>query len=952
MSRSNSGGACATILSVSDKARFSITRGDLLAVLGLVGLVLLLVAPALRPGRVLIPFDIVTEAWPPWQRPNQPIEVNNILLSDAVNYIVPVKRLLADSIRQGQFPLWNPFVLGGYPLTYNTQAGAFYPLTALYYFLPLLAVVDLTIILQMILGALFMYAFLRQIKLGEIAAFAGAVVFTFNGLMLIWLEWQVVHAAIVWLPLQLFLVERIRIKSAGNDPATSTSILLLSILCGLSLALPWLGGHWNWAIYNSLTLAAYLLWRIGPSLREQRTWAKRRTLVFAALLIFLIGIGLSMVQVLPAFGYLSQSHREPLSIIKMRREGLLNRFVALLIPNFFGSPVDNNWWGVENFAETTFYLGMLPLFLTAITVLTRRDRPALFFIGWGFFGLLLSLGEPAYRLLHILPVFNGFFPSRAVIVPLFSVAVLSAMGLEFLLTAPPESRRRLRWIAPVTFIMLVVLASVYFYTYRDNVSQTWEYLRRYTIQAALLLTLATVLMWLRLSDRVRAGLFAGLVLAIIIVDLFSFGRRYNTISSASDWFPDNAVTDFLMEESELSRIVTTHNGIVFPPNSSMVFGIHNISGYEPGIWQRTVDYMNAAEGENVIRASRVVMPQKGLDSNLMDVVNVKHVVTTHDLWHDEPVMDINQDHVDRWLSLLSGSKVEQHFTVAGAGLHRVDLMLKTPEQIEGTVTARVLTADGVLPLAHHELNVTDIEREGWQSFFFAPFSTEWGRTFLLQVEYSGDGELLLGASSEDLLADSELSAGGITGGDLALVSYYYPRPNLVFEDGKARIYLNEGYFERAFFVPQAIIAETPAGALEAVVAHQSELDEIVILELVNQAPPPDFGAGTAASSNIEIMEYDLNRVELQASTDLAGFLVLADTYYPGWRATIDGERTPVYQADYLLRAIYLPPGDHTIEFSFLPPDFLVGLAISGLTLFACLLLTVMLLRKGRSERAG
>jgi hypothetical protein len=202
-----------------------------------------------------------------------------------VNYIVSVKRLLAQSVRQGRLPLWNPYVLGGYPFTYNTQAGAFYPLTTLYYFLPLMTAVDLTIIIQMMLGALFMYAYLRQIKLKRMAAVVGGAVFIFNGLMLIWLEWQAVHAAIIWLPLQLLLVERMVTKAADDDPTESQSILFLSILCGVSLAIPWLGGHWNWALYTSMTLAAYLLWRMGPLLRGRPTWPARRALLIPILLI-------------------------------------------------------------------------------------------------------------------------------------------------------------------------------------------------------------------------------------------------------------------------------------------------------------------------------------------------------------------------------------------------------------------------------------------------------------------------------------------------------------------------------------------------------------------------------------------------------------------------------------------------------------------------------------------
>lgn len=933
------------------KQRFTITRSDILATGGLIGLVLLLVAPALLPGRALIPFDIVTEAWPPWQQPNQPIEVNNMLLADAVNYIVPVKRLLSESVREGHLPLWNPYVLGGYPFTYNTQAGAFYPLTALYYVLPLMAAVDLTIVLQMILGALFMYAFLRHSALSEIAAFAGAVIFTFNGLMLIWLEWQVVHAAIIWLPLQLLLVDRIVVRAADQGPSRSKGVLLLSILCGVTLAIPWLGGHWNWTLYNSMTLLAYVLWRLGPLLRRMQSSNEKRALVLAVAIIFVVGLGLAMIQLLPAFRYLSQSHRQPFTFAEARERALLNRFVVSLVPKFFGTPVDDNWWGPRNFAETTFYVGILPLFLTTVAAFTRKNSRSTFFLVWGIIGLLWSLGEPAYRILHVLPIFNGFFPSRAVIIPIVAVSVLAPVGLDFLLKAPPEERRKLGWLSTLTFFILAIIGGAYYFYYRAEVSRNWGYLRDHTLLAAFLLLLAFSIIQLRLKNQLNARLFASISVIFIIVDLFLFGRGYNTISSTSDWFPNNAVTSFLAEDDQVNRILTTASGIVFPPNSSMVFGLQNFSGYEPGIGQRTVDYANAAEGANAIRAERVLMPDKGLDSPLLDVFNVKYILTTHDRWQEEPQVDLLQDQVDVWLSLPPESSLEQRFTNSDAGLHRIDLMLDVAGDASGSVTAQVLTADGVLPLAHYDIDVSGVEGQGWQSFFFSPFSSEWGRTFLLRIQNNSDAELSLAASSEDLLAEAELLSVTDQAGDLAMITHYYPRPGLIFEEGKTRVYLNEGYLERAFVVPQRIIASSSEEALQEVQDRQSELDEVVVLELGNEPAPPDLRPGDQVSSTVRVAAYDLNRVALDVSTDQAGFLVLADTYYPGWKAQIDGVAVPVYQANYLMRAIYLPAGQHNVEFSFLPPDFLVGSVISAATVVAVLVLVVILQFTGRRRRS-
>ncbi len=64
----------------------------------------------------------------------------------------------------------------------------------------------------------------------------------------------------------------------------------------------------------------------------------------------------------------------------------------------------------------------------------------------------------------------------------------------------------------------------------------------------------------------------------------------------------------------------------------------------------------------------------------------------------------------------------------------------------------------------------------------------------------------------------------------------------------------------------------------------------------------------------------------------AGYLVLADVWYPGWRCTLDGRETPLYRANYLFRAAAVPAGDHEVIFSFEPASYRRGrtLSLAGL----------------------
>jgi hypothetical protein len=793
-----------TITGDQEKPTLSLLA-DSLAVGGVWLLILLFLGRALLPGQVLLPLDILAQEWS-LEASTQPTAVHNPLLSDAVNYIFPVKHFAAHAVRAGVLPLWNPYVFTGYPLTYNTQAGLFYPLSLLYYLLPAATAVDATIILQMGLGGLFMYLYLRQLTLQRLAAIAGALLFLFNGLMIVWLEWQVIHAAIIWLPLQLYFVERVVTLAAlrAGQPATVWRWPCLwrnLIGAGIAFALPWLGGHWNWALYISLTTTVYLLARFGTLWWATRPRSLRRLYRLSGYpaLILGMGVALSLVQVLPAVYYLSQSHRQPLPLATSLSFGLLRRAVVLILPNFFGNPLDQNWWGPDNYAESTFYIGILPLFLALLALRPRRDWPTKFFVLWGGVGLLWALGTPAYGLLYALPAFGGLIPSRAAILVVFALTVLAALGLDRLLipAATPsvkgEPTGAIAIAVAVTTGLLLLVVAVYGYVYRANVGSIWQYFWPQVALFVLWLLGSILLLLARGREWLKTSSFGWLALFWLAADLITFGYDYNTVAPATALYPPTATTEFLQADQELFRVVTQLEGAAFLPNTLLVPRIASLSGYEPGILGRLVNYMNMAEAGNAVHGKRLLMPARALQSPLLDILNIKYVI------------------------------------------------------------------------------------------------------------------------------------------------------------GKTQIYLKDNYAPRAFVAPRALIVEGEKAALAALLKHAGQLDQLVVLELAGQAPPPTLGSLAAGPSSVGITRYTLNRVQLRANMAAPGFVVLADSYYPGWLATLDGVTTPLYRANSLLRAVYIPEGEHDLVFVFRPLDFMVGAGVSGLTLLFCLVALAWTYRK--SHRA-
>ncbi len=89
--------------------------------------------------------------------------------------------------------------------------------------------------------------------------------------------------------------------------------------------------------------------------------------------------------------------------------------------------------------------------------------------------------------------------------------------------------------------------------------------------------------------------------------------------------------------------------------------------------------------------------------------------------------------------------------------------------------------------------------------------------------------------------------------------------------------------------------------------------------------PPGERELIISSSRAEIVDYQANSVKIEARMNEEGFLVLSDTYYPGWRVWVNGREEKIYCADYLLRAVHLSPGFHQVRFVFDPLSFKLGL---------------------------
>lgn len=109
-----------------------------------------------------------------------------------------------------------------------------------------------------------------------------------------------------------------------------------------------------------------------------------------------------------------------------------------------------------------------------------------------------------------------------------------------------------------------------------------------------------------------------------------------------------------------------------------------------------------------------------------------------------------------------------------------------------------------------------------------------------------------------------------------------------------------------------------------------------ILETDGNASIPIPQNFTAAPSRIDVLQEDNQSIGLHTSNPNGNFLVFTTQYYPGWQAQVDGKSAAIYRANALVQAVWVPPGEHTVEFTFASRSLQTGLWLAALGA-ACLI---------------
>jgi len=193
----------------------------------------------------------------------------------------------------------------------------------------------------------------------------------------------------------------------------------------------------------------------------------------------------------------------------------------------------------------------------------------------------------------------------------------------------------------------------------------------------------------------------------------------------------------------------------------------------------------------------------------------------------------------------------------------------------------------------------------------------------------------------------------LSGNDIINAKYVMTSPGIqlpttrfdLVYDKEVRVYRDTAVLPRAFLVEGYTVIPDIHMALRTFHSAGFDPREQVI---VDRSPGVQTDGEVPSAASVRVVDYEPMSVTVAVDSPKAGILVLSDTFYPGWVASVDGASVPLLRADGVLRAVAFGPGKHIVRFAFRPTSVRVGAAITlGTTLFVLVALAVLLRRRYR-----
>jgi len=353
-------------------------KTDLFILAGFLLLPLLLFGDVTLGGRTMVPVDNLFQ-WQPWASAAADFGVqipHNGLLSDLILENYAWKQFVRQSLSPPtEIPLWSPYLFAGSPFLATGQHGAYYPFSVFFLVLPLVKAYGWYTVIQLWLAGVFMYLFGRVLDMRRASAAVAGLVFQGAGFMLVSAAvFPMILGAALWLPLLLACVEMV--VRVSTSPRGAGKTLPWAALGALALGCQVLAGHIEITYYTLLVMAAFAAWRLASRLafhvshnggeRDAVTLDAWHTTLLkpAVWLLGLVTLGIMLggVQFIPFYEVGQTNFREgAASLSEVRGYAFpIRRALTLALPNFYGNPAHHAYTDAlsgERVPLTTNYYG-------------------------------------------------------------------------------------------------------------------------------------------------------------------------------------------------------------------------------------------------------------------------------------------------------------------------------------------------------------------------------------------------------------------------------------------------------------------------------------------------------------------------------------------------------------------------------------------------------------------
>lgn len=600
---------------------------DIICLLAFIVVVGLFFYPTILYGKLPIPSDTLVGLYHPWrdlyaQSNPRGVPFKNFLITDPVRQQIPWRKEAIGQWKNGQIPYWNPFAFSGTPLAANIQAAVFYPFNLFFFFLPFQIAWTFIIILEPLLAGIFLYIYLRSLKLQSIPSIFGAITWSFSGFNTSWLTWGTIVHVSLWLPLILLAVDRI------FEKRSKVWIIILAV----ALLFQFLAGHIQVSLYEMIIVGTYIIWKNNRS----RSLSSVCWILLAGIIFFIV----SSIQWLPFLQFLKESSRV-VDFAFWQKEGWFvpwQHLVQFIAPDFFGNPTTLNYWGAWNYGELTGYFGIAPLLFALHALFAERKNGISF---WGIVLLvafLFILPTPIAKIPYQLqlPIISSLQPTRLMMIVDFSFVMLAAYGLNnFLMKKNKKFWISAGLILACFFVAWATVFSAKFFSsevVRNGLLVSKRNL--YLPSFFLLITIALCFIFQYTQKKKISIIFLCGIVGVVAFDLLRFSWKFTPFTPSSYFYPDTKVTSYLKSQKQPFRVMNLDARII-PPNVSVFYGIESIEGYDPIYSARYEEFIAASErGKADITPpygfNRIITPHN-VGSVLLPYLNVKFILSLEDM---------------------------------------------------------------------------------------------------------------------------------------------------------------------------------------------------------------------------------------------------------------------------------------------------------------------------------